>query len=88
MNVLCCQPNIVWENKHANHAAVREMLERAAPSAGTLVILPEMFATGFSMNVSNISDSSSRGNTALPGANGHGLRRLHDGRIGNQRRSG
>lgn len=60
MKVLCCQPNIVWENKAANHAKIQAMLEQAAPPANALVVLPEMFATGFSMNVGAISDDASR----------------------------
>lgn len=57
MNVLCCQLDIVWEDKSANHAKVRRLLERAAPGTNSLVVLPEMFATGFSMNVNAITDS-------------------------------
>lgn len=60
MNVVCCQLEIVWENKKVNHRKVCALLERAAPPAGSLVLLPEMFATGFSMNVAGISDSASR----------------------------
>jgi predicted amidohydrolase len=60
MNVICCQFDIVWENKAANHAKVRALLDRAMPQPGSLVVLPEMFATGFSMNVETVSDHSSR----------------------------
>ena len=60
MNVVCCQLDIVWENKPANHEKVRALIEMAAPREGSLVILPEMFATGFSMNVATVSDSDSR----------------------------
>jgi omega-amidase len=57
MNIYAVQLDIVWENKHANHVKVRALLESAAPTAGSLVVLPEMFATGFSMNVGTITDS-------------------------------
>src|SRR5687768_5392506 len=60
MKVICCQLDIVWENKRANHEKVRAMLETARPARGALVVLPEMFATGFSMNVAGITDSESR----------------------------
>ena len=59
MKVTCCQLDIVWENKPANHAKVQALLEKAAPPENSLVILPEMFATGFSMNVAAVSDSGS-----------------------------
>jgi predicted amidohydrolase len=60
MNLVCCQLDIVWENKPANHAKVRALLDRAAPRRGSLVALPEMFATGFSMHSAAVSDSHSR----------------------------
>ena len=60
MKIVCCQLDIVWENKPANHAKVQALLESGAVNEGSLVILPEMFSTGFSMNVSAISDSDSR----------------------------
>jgi len=60
MKIVCCQLDIVWEDKAANYARVQALIERAAPDEGSLVVLPEMFATGFSMNVEVISDSGSR----------------------------
>src|SRR5262245_30964998 len=58
MNIICCQFDIVWENKSANHDKIRALLETAAPPRDSLVLLPEMFSTGFSMNVAAISDSA------------------------------
>ncbi len=60
MNVLCCQLDIAWEDKPANHAKIEALLEQSAPPENSLVVLPEMFATGFSMNVNAITDSPSR----------------------------
>jgi predicted amidohydrolase len=51
MKVFCCQINCVWENKPANYNRVRSLLQNARIPGGSLVVLPEMFATGFSMNV-------------------------------------
>jgi predicted amidohydrolase len=42
----------VWEDRAPNHAKARQLIADAAPQPGSLIILPEMFATGFSMNVS------------------------------------
>jgi len=60
MKIFGLQFDIVWENKPANFATVRKLLAAARPEEGSLVILPEMFATGFSMNVDATSDSESR----------------------------
>jgi hypothetical protein len=58
MQVIGLQIDSVWENKAANHDKVLSLLDRAKPSAGALVVLPEMFATGFSMNVAAIHDET------------------------------
>ncbi len=49
MRVYCCQIDILWERPTDNCAKVRALLDRAKPLPGSLVVLPEMFATGFSM---------------------------------------
>jgi predicted amidohydrolase len=56
MNVLGLQMEIAWENKEANFETVRRLLTAAAPEKGTLVVLPEMFATGFTMNVEAMAE--------------------------------
>ncbi|MDH7570814.1 MAG: carbon-nitrogen family hydrolase [Armatimonadota bacterium] len=58
MKVYACQLDIAWEDKRANHRRTWELLEAAAPEPGSLVVLPEMFATGFSMNVAGIAESA------------------------------
>lgn len=60
MNVLAVQLDIVWEDKAANHQKVRQLLEQAQPAPGALVVLPEMFATGFSMRAAALSDTASQ----------------------------
>jgi omega-amidase len=57
MNVIALQFDIAWENKPANFATVRRLLNEAAPEKNSLVVLPEMFATGFSMNVDTIAEA-------------------------------
>jgi predicted amidohydrolase len=52
------QLDIVWEDKRANHVKVRELIAEARPEKGGLVVLPEMFDTGFTMNVAGASDAS------------------------------
>lgn len=42
--------DIVWEDKPANFSLVREMLADTHFPDGGLIVLPELFATGFTMN--------------------------------------
>jgi predicted amidohydrolase len=56
MNVFAVQLDIVWHDKQANHQKADALLDRANIPAGSLVVLPEMFATGFSMAVPEITD--------------------------------
>ncbi len=58
--VYAVQLDIVWEDKAANHQKVRQLLAQTPPTPGSLVVLPEMFATGFSMRARAISDSATR----------------------------
>lgn len=51
MNVHLVQINSIWEDRPANHAKARELIAKARPQPGSLIILPETFATGFSMNL-------------------------------------
>ena len=50
MHVAAVQLDIRWEDRAANHARVRELLKHVDLPAGAMVVLPEMFDTGFSMN--------------------------------------
>jgi predicted amidohydrolase len=56
VKIVALQFNIAWEDKRANFARVRSLLAAAAPKPGALVALPEMFATGFSMNAATIAE--------------------------------
>jgi predicted amidohydrolase len=60
MKVYCVQHHIAWENKRDNLARVETLLTLAGPEAGSLVQLPEMFATGFSMNAGAIAEPPGR----------------------------
>jgi omega-amidase len=58
MKVYCGQLDIAWENKQANFDKVRALVDKLRPAAGSLLVLPEMFATGFSMNVAAIAENA------------------------------
>lgn len=50
------QFDLAWEDKPRNFNTVETLLARAAPDPGDLVILPEMFDTGFSFNTPRTAD--------------------------------
>lgn len=52
MNIHLVQINSVWEDRSANHAKARQLIASTNPQPGSLIILPETFSTGFSMNLS------------------------------------
>ncbi len=56
MNLVAVQLDIAWEDKQANFDRVRALLAEAAPAKGSLLVLPEMFATGFSMDIARIAE--------------------------------
>jgi len=56
LKVVALQFDIVWENKPANFGTVHRLLKTASPEAKSLVVLPEMFATGFSMNTGTVAE--------------------------------
>jgi predicted amidohydrolase len=50
LNVTAIQMDLAWEDRPANYEHARRWAEKAAAGGAQLIILPEMFATGFSMN--------------------------------------
>lgn len=60
MNIVGVQLDTVWEDKTANHANLAAILAADPPEPGSLVILPEMWATGFSLNVAGITETPAR----------------------------
>src|SRR5437762_2227443 len=57
MNIVALQIDIAWEDKAANFLKVRRLLAEVAPEKDSLVVLPEMFATGFTMNTAAMAES-------------------------------
>jgi predicted amidohydrolase len=60
MQLVGVQLDIAWEDRQANFNRVRALLDASPPRPGALVALPEMFASGFSMNVPAIAEDESR----------------------------
>jgi omega-amidase len=56
MKISVIQPNIIWENKSANFKNL-DVLISPLYNKTDIIILPEMFNTGFSMNPLKLSES-------------------------------
>lgn len=56
MRVHAWQPATVWHDREANYAALRMALEERQPAPQDLVVLPEMFATGFSFKLEAVTE--------------------------------
>lgn len=52
------QLDIAWEDKEVNFARVRSLLDSAEIAPGDLIVLPEMFDTGFSFNTDVTADGT------------------------------
>jgi predicted amidohydrolase len=50
------QHDIVWEDRDANFARLAPMIGAAASAGAQLVVLTEMFSTGFSMDVDRVGE--------------------------------
>lgn len=78
------QLDIVWEDHGANFAKVDRLLTHAGVELGDLVVLPEMFSTGFSLNTAATADRDGsvleylRGLATDLGAWVQGGRTVHD----------
>jgi len=56
MKIALLQNDPAWEDKEASFRGVEHLLDEAAASGPDLVCLPEMFATGFSMDARKIRE--------------------------------
>jgi predicted amidohydrolase len=56
MRVAAIQSDIVWEDPQANFERLRPWIAAAAAAGARLVVLPEMFACGFSMATEHVRE--------------------------------
>ncbi|MGD9689921.1 MAG: nitrilase-related carbon-nitrogen hydrolase [Phycisphaerales bacterium] len=56
MHALLVQSDIAWEDKAENYRRIEAMLRASPPEPGDLVLLPEMFDTGFSFRLDVTAD--------------------------------
>lgn len=58
MQVIACQYDILWEDREGNFSKIRKLLEGKVIRPGALIVLPEMFSSGFSMDVERVAEAS------------------------------
>jgi len=56
MKATIIQTGLIWEDKSANLRHISSLIEMAAPGSG-IVVLPEMFTTGFTMNPAPLAET-------------------------------
>ncbi|MFZ6180757.1 carbon-nitrogen family hydrolase [Nannocystis pusilla] len=56
MKIAAIQSDITWEDPEANFTRLRPWVAAAAAAGARLVVLPEMFACGFSMTTAKIAE--------------------------------
>lgn len=54
MKIYAVQMDIDWESPASNHARAARLIKSASPAPGSMVVLPEMFCSGFSMDSKRI----------------------------------
>ena len=64
MNALCIQLDVVWADPQANCESLAGLLSSEDIQGGDLVVLPEMFSTGFSMDPTALAEPPD-GSTAM-----------------------
>ncbi len=57
LNIAFIQPSLKWEDAVANRALFSEEIQKISDEV-ELIILPEMFTTGFSMNAENLAEET------------------------------
>ena len=56
IKIALIQLNTAWEAKEANYAKAERFFNKAARESCDIIVFPEMFNTGFSMNISAVSE--------------------------------
>lgn len=65
MRALLVQYDIAWEDKPRNHKHIRALLDGIPPLDNDLILLPEMFDTGFSLNLDITAHDAERSESFL-----------------------
>jgi len=75
MKIAGLQLDIVWESPEENFRRITPWIEAAKAAGARLLVLPEMFACGFSMQVARQAEAEDGPSTAflVDGARAHGM---------------
>lgn len=57
LRISLCQTSLAWEDPQTNYRIFEDLLLAVEPGSTDLILLPEMFTTGFSMNSSKLAES-------------------------------
>jgi len=57
LKITLVQTSLAWEDVDANLAAFSQKLAGLEPSSTDVIVLPEMFTTGFTMNASGVAET-------------------------------
>ena len=63
MKIALIQMDVAWESRKANYAKAGNFFRKAARQACDIIVFPEMFSTGFSMNIPAVAEDE-RGETS------------------------
>jgi predicted amidohydrolase len=56
MRIAALQSDIVWEDPEANYRRIEPWVKTAAAAEARLLVLPELFACGFTMNTASVEE--------------------------------
>lgn len=65
MKIVSVQLNMEWQDKQVNLASAQRLVAESGVQPGSLIVLPEMFATGFSMQVAATAQGKGRETESL-----------------------
>jgi predicted amidohydrolase len=65
VNLCALQLDLAWEDKAANHRRIEALLAQSPPAPGSLLVLPEMFSTGFSLDLAATLQTPAREDEAF-----------------------
>ncbi|WP_411845595.1 carbon-nitrogen family hydrolase [Roseibacillus persicicus] len=63
MLVYCCQLDPIWEEKASNLERLASLLAQSQIEKNSLIVLPEMFATGFTMDFEKVAEPAEQSTT-------------------------